>query len=742
MKTKAAETSIIYLLIAIICFAQVVYSADEPAVNDQLVINRAMLSSGSDDQIRAVAAKQLLIDSDNEAKKIVINVLNDTENIKAIEAVCNAISQSQQWENEIQYPEAYIKPLIQILDTTAPEIAHQAAAALSNYEYKQIKSGIEGILYGKESSQQSRMNAIFAVGLRLSEKDAIAEMISLLDDKDPAIAEQAGKTLQGWVPMGTNKDLWNYVRNELKQKSPDEIVRDRLAAQETKVQKLSQEKQVLTSEIVSLYEQLYQTKNEPAARSEFLIEALKKKVPQVRRWAVEKIGLWRNSSDLPEQLTSAIVSVVSDDDSAVRLAAAKLMVYMADANPTDKLLAQLKAEEVAEVQTALLEALAESCYYALLPSSGLKLDPQTRIYVLDKASEFLAESNPERVVVGAEVVRKLLEKNGLEDAVASKYITNVNNRYLKALQQNNSLAAKLLNVMNRFCLADFHYRAIARKIFEPEFTKALSSTQPEIRTAAVEGFINIDKAVALKVLVEKQIYNDSDASIVKMVIDLAKEVGGGKDYSWLAEKVRQGVDGAWAAVIAILQREDASVVDKAVTTIDSIDIDDAKKIEIFEIGRKKAGIQYKSTVLLAHFYISRTKMAEAAELYVWLISDATGKSEAVNDAKNAIEALTAVDNNEAVIKLVTMLLNSGDIDPAGSIAAVLKKAVEKEGAALKTGLIKIAIPDSRPGWQKLVAEWKPAPKPVAAEPKSPEANAKPAVQAATPPATEEAQKQS
>jgi hypothetical protein len=260
---------------------------------------------------------------------------------------------------------------------------------------------------------------------------------------------------------------------------------------------------------------------------------------------------------------------------------------------------------------------------------------------------------------------------------------------------------------------------LARKAFEPLFVEALSSNLVDVRKAAVEGLVNIDKATALKVLAEKQIYNDPDAAIVKMVIDLAREVGGGKDYIWLTEKVKQGTEGAWAAVIAILQREDVSIVDKAVAGIDSYEIDDAKKIEVFEIGRKKAGIQYKSTILLAHFYLDRSKFTEAADLYAWLLADTAGKSEAVNDAENALKAFAAAGKEDQIVSLVALMLNSGDIQPEGAAAAVLQNAVKSSKSGLKDKLIKITVPEPRPGWQKLAQGWKEPPVSTAKEPASP-----------------------
>lgn len=719
---------IIFVSIAIIASCLNAQTANG-AVSEQLVINRAMLASGSDENIRVVAAKQLLVDSNEAARDIIVEILTKADNKQAVAAICTAMNQSCQWDAQVLYCDAYIKPLTGLLGSSDIDIAHWAAQALSVYPYQVIKSDIEAILYNEQAPVDSRLNAIYAVGLKLSEKEAIDAMISLLDDKDISISEQAGKTLQGWAPMGTSKALWNYVRTELKKKSPDEIVRDRLAAQETKVQQLQQQNKTVIDELVAAYELLYLTRSDPAAKSAFLLEAIKKPIAEVRGWAVRNIAVWRNSSDLPVELAAATMEVISDADPSVRLEAAKLMIYMAGANPSDKIMAQLQKEDSEPVQTALLEALSESCYYSLLPSSSIKLDPAVRIYTLNKAAEFLNHNTADRVVVGAEITRKLLEKNGLEDGVVEKYINGVLQRYKQALENNQQLAARILGVLCRFCVNDFHYRAISKKMLEQEFVAALTAVNADTRKAAVTGLINIDKANALRTLRDKQIYNDPDAAVAETVITLAKEVGSSNDYIWLTEKAKHNIDGVWPVIITILQREDVALVEKAINSIDTFAIDDAKKIEMLEIGRKKAGLQYKSTVLLARFYLSRTQTAQAAELYASLLKDAGGISAAVGDGDNAVKALVAGGNFPAVATLIGEMLKAGDIAPQSPLGAFIAEAAnaDKTGA-LKAELVKITA-QSRQGWIQIVEPWKPAP---AAPAPAPAATPAPAPEAASP----------
>ena len=700
--TKIATICSILIVVSIFSTTDIFASA----ANDQLLINRSTLTSGSDDSIREVAARQLLIDQDPAARDILIEILRDYKNDKAILAVCNAIGISPDWEVGVPYEDDYIKPLLDVVVNTEGDVSAGAAEALALYPYEKIKVDVENILFDDEADQKARLNVIYAVGLRLSEKEAIAEIIALLDDKDPVIADKAGKTLQSWVPMGSNKELWNYVRSELKQKNPDEILRNRLASQEQRVQKLSRENKILTDEIVNVYEQLYQLKTEADARSAFLVEATKKDIAQVRMWAVKKIASWRNSSDLPMELKEAVVAIISDGDADVRLEVANLIVYMADANPSNGLMEQLKVEQNPAVELALLEALGESCYYAMLPSASIQLDEQVRVFTLEKAKEFVADKIAERAIAGADVIRKLLEKNGLEDAVAEGYINDVKTRYKQALTESPQLAVRLLEISNRFCQQGFHYRALAAKIFAPEFESAInSSNEVGIRKAAAQGLIYIDRTEAFNKFTDKQLYNDSEPAIVNIVINLAKDVGNGKDCDWLLEKVGQNSDTAWQAIVAILQREDEKVLRKVLAAVS----DDAKKIEVYEIGRKKAGLQYKTTIELAHFYLERDKPAQAAELYQWLLADAAGKSEAIADAHNAIKAFAAAGQKDMVAVVVKDVLAANDITPESDIAKQLNALTSTDDKVLKESLIKISIPDDLPreGWQKLISSWLP-----------------------------------
>jgi len=234
-----------------------------------------------------------------------------------------------------------------------------------------------------------------------------------------------------------------------------------------------------------------------------------------------------------------------------------------------------------------------------------------------------------------------------------------------------------------------------------------TSSDAAIRRAAAQGLIYIDRTTALKILTDKQLHNDPDTSIATMVINLAKDVGGGKDYAWLAEKAKQKTEGAWQAIIAILQREDVAIVEQAVETIDSFEVSDARKIEVFEIGRKKAGIQYKSTGALARFHIKLDNYNEASQLYEWLLADAAGKSEAIRDADNAIEAFIKTNKEDSIVKIVEAVLAAEDILPESNIGVKLTAAVEEGKNPLKESLAKIALPQDKPreGWKKLIDSW-------------------------------------
>jgi hypothetical protein len=120
---------------------------------------------------------------------------------------------------------------------------------------------------------------------------------------------------------------------------------------------------------------------------------------------------------------------VSHRDKRVRLKTANLLALVWELNSTTQLLEQLRVEEDSDVRHGLFVALGNVCYYASLPTSGVKIPDDVRRRTLELAVRFLELPDAEKVRSGADVVWRLLEQDGLSPEEIDKYLTALANRY-------------------------------------------------------------------------------------------------------------------------------------------------------------------------------------------------------------------------------------------------------------------------------------------------------------------------
>lgn len=113
--------------------------------------------------------------------------------------------------------------------------------------------------------------------------------------------------------------------------------------------------------------------------------------------------------------------------------------------------------------------------------------------------KFLSEEDTGKARKGAEVLRKLLEPNGLKPEELEGYLGLLVQRYNQQKEKpDGALRGELLSAMAGLCTQGSAGRLMAAKLFEPLFIEALSGKTDFVRETAVDGLIYIDKAVLLK----------------------------------------------------------------------------------------------------------------------------------------------------------------------------------------------------------------------------------------------------
>ena len=553
---------------------------------------KTALLMGPGEQNRLYAALELLQHPQPTARQILLEALAINDNSIAQAAVCRALITSR---TPITQKEDFKKPLLDILRTSSGMNAQLAAEATLIFDYSDLADQLKKMTTAKDASRQQKLNAIYALSLRPVNKEAVSTVVLSLGQEDKTVAEAAQQALPYWIPAGMDA---NAIIKYLRLKSQSAIVRDWVDFQEKEVRRLKQETLHWQKLYLTALNTEYETA-EDAKKPSLLLARLQGDQAVVKLWALEKFAKLSGTVVLDNDFTPALLSLISDPDRQVRLQTARILARISDTDPAEKLLEQLKIEQYEDVRLALFESLGEACYFAFSPGSSITLSDNMRTETLSWAEKFIAEDQLQPAKAGAEVIRKLLEPNGLQEEQINKYLNLVAERYKRTDQQaDTTLRTELLHIMARLCAQGTH-RDKAAALFNDDFIEGLSDSEnASVRLAAVDGLINIDRAAALKIFKARSLFVDESASIRSAVIDLARQVGELQDIEWLSPVIAGNGEGeiAWHAIREILQRQPVENVVEWIQKLEGVVSEDRIR-NLLEMAAKKAEAEKKPAIL-------------------------------------------------------------------------------------------------------------------------------------------------
>ncbi len=690
----------------------------EGAGERQLKINKEVLLTSPKEQIRDDAAMELLVHNGEKGREILIEVLGSGENTAAQQAVCRALIRAR---NAVGSTEEFIGPLMKMLESGDKDIAASAAESLAIYDYDQVGVLLRDLVRNQKLDVNKRLNAVYALQLR-PDKEAMSELIRLLDDPDGKIAQAAEAALQEafGYPVGTDKKVWLSILKDLPNKTRGEVLKERIASQIRRIAELEEEKDFWVSEYLASLDRIYETLDENG-RASLLMDRLGSNYASVKLWALGKVSAMSSGTTAStESVGSALLGLISDPDRRVRLRTAEILSRMSEINPGSKLLEQLEKEPYEDVKLALFEALGEATYYAFSPGSTLKPPAELRAKTFDWAQNFLNSDQPEKVRHGAEVIRKLLELNGIPAEQSQKYLTQLHDRYMKARAENPQCeyCGQLLGVMARLC-GQSSFKPAASELFREQFKEGLKAKEAEIRRAGATGLINIDKVSAFKLLVENGLYNDENTALRLVVIELAGNTGAAEDLSWLSERLNVNGDGAaaWDAFKGIIGRGDAATALEWAQKLREKGLAD-KYRELLLIAESKAEAEEKPDVLLRSkrelfdVYASAGEYAMAVERGAAVLAGVKDPAVKTEAAGSVVDCCLKGGLFAELASLIGETVTAGDINGENPLVKRIDEYLKAESttdqsrAALVKALAEIETDiENRPGWAAVVRSW-------------------------------------
>ena len=721
MMKKGLFILIIGFLLQQIPCAAVEEGASQPvAINEQLEVNKNALLAGTDEQIRFKAASLMLDSNDPEARAVILEVLGKNENQQARLAICQAIA-ANRGQGPIPNSGEFIGPLVSFLiEQRDPASVRLGAEALLVFRYEQVEQPLLGVLADKSLPSEARLNAIGALRLQPDIR-AIVRLIELLDDSDEQVVAAAGEALKslGIPAVDASRAARRQMIEEIQRIGKEEFLRYWRIRQEyeNQIQQLKSERDSWRQKYLATLDQLYgQVGADTAARITFLAQYLSGPQSEERLWAVSKVSQWLHGtepkSNVRTELGPLLIKLISDENGQVRLNVARVLALMPELDCSQTLLAQIKVETDDEIRSELFVALGQACRYAFSPQSPLKLDSSIRKETLDLAVEYLLSDAPAKAQKGAEVVRNLLENDGLAQQEVSKYLEALADRYARN-GIGNQLRGELLNYMATLC-GQSAYRNQAVGRYREYFVAALTEEDDLIREAAVNGLINVDKSEALRWL-RKDFVNDKSLNIRKKLTALAEEVGAVEDLGWLSEKMNSNSEeaAAWKAMLKIFQSADAELLNSWIEPLEQSNIPAGRMIAFLEIAERAAQAQNDTDMLnkvrykLARLLAQTPERDKAKEYYGDLIKTDNNASHKEQLRAELLELYLADGQIKPAGSLVANRLLEDDIDdecPIGRVLIGFIAASPQQAQELINELqqIKLDRAGSKPMWRKLL----------------------------------------
>jgi HEAT repeat protein len=560
--------------------------------------------------------------------------------------------------------------------------------------------------------------------------EATVKLITLVDDPDRRVAAEAERALSSLgVGVGENVEARNQIRKRIVEEGPESFLRNRLIHVQSQKRQLVAELDSLEKSYLALLARAYRDMSDDAKKGTFLAEHLGSAKAPVKLWALEEADQWRkgtNNHNFPrKQLEPILIGLIADSDRDVRLRTADLLAVMGELIFARPLLSQLETEQDTDVRTKLFVALGWACSSAISSSVPDNLSPEIkaiRAETLKWAERFLSEKDDaEKVRNGAEVIEKLLKRDGLEDEEVTKYLDLLLARYQQ--QKSNSggtLTRELLSAMAGLCTQNSACSGKAASLYWPLFEEALRNETAVVRETAVDGLANIDKTRALAILRDRFV-NDPSVNLRKKIIALANEAGDKRDLEWLSEKIGVNSEGkpAWQAMSNIFKGSDANTVNNWVERLageKNTRLTDQQKIAFLIGAVEKADSENKPQMLndlmarLAALYRKTNQYEKAEECLDKLRSTATTSEQKAQAVADLVDLYLAWPKTDLVAKLLTAALETGDLDADGVLLKTLDKHLSApakgvDPKAVIARLEAIKTPQNREKWSKWLGGW-------------------------------------
>ena len=233
--------------------------------------------------------------------------------IRVLTAVCRALIRSRGWVQRL-----FNRAVCRSIDSGCLRNGwwRPAGGWLLIYRFSEIEGLLTPVIKDPGRSLSVRLHGIYVLQLR-TEPQALRILIQLLDDPSPEIQQGAERALQEafGIPVGTGRAVWSTILEQLRQKSPEDIRRERLLRQEMRLRELQEERNRWQRLYLAALDNEYESQDS-SVRGKFLLERLNSDLQPIRIWALQKVV--RLTGETDPALRDRLLALLSDTDRDVR----------------------------------------------------------------------------------------------------------------------------------------------------------------------------------------------------------------------------------------------------------------------------------------------------------------------------------------------------------------------------------------------------------------------------------------
>ncbi|MBN2182291.1 MAG: hypothetical protein JW715_10285 [Sedimentisphaerales bacterium] len=692
--------------------------ADNSQPDKQLEINKNALLRDPNEAIRITAANLLLKSQDPNARQILIDTLNLTDNTAARTAICKTLIQNRSSMETIVGIEDFIQPLLGVFSTDNVNEAALAAEATLIYPYDKIRQPLEKLVTDGEKPAKTRINAIKA--LSRPDMSAIIVLIKLVDD--PKVKTEAEKALSSLgIPVGTSRAEREKIIDDLLNKGMETVFRDLLIKQEAQMRQIQVELESWQKTYIDLLNKTYNSYSDDEAKGRFLVEQLGNSKGVVKLWALEQVYQRSQGTNpnLPKEIGQVLLVLISDQNQKVRLKTAELLALMRTLNSASAILAQFRVETNEQVKGQLLDTLGWVCSYGLLPSPAFTISPEIRLQAINLAQAYLLDPDSNKSQIGARVMKRLIERNGLQPDLVLDKLNLFVTRYNRLKEEpNEPLRGSLLNVMAGLVADGSACKAQAVQLFEQAqcFQEALDSKTNSVREAAVDGLRNIDETRALSTLRKRGFYEDLSPNVRSKMLELARKLGGIEDLPFLVKKIGVNSESqpAWQAMVRIFNDSGANIINEWMEQLtgEQSKLTENQKIEFLKIAESKVAGERMTEVRkkLAGLLYTTKQFEQAAEYFDRLKTDAQNPEEKNLYLSRQLDACLRLPNLDKAAELLKNCLSRADMEPNDIVIRSIDSYLGSQSDisdvdALLKMLMGIDVSSPKLNWKAQLALW-------------------------------------